>query len=323
MQTQIPKPSERGGRYICRVSVLVRMTGVEKRYVKADVDTIANRVEDFARKEGYDWECWCAHREVPWWEEEAAPHDKAELFDVNRRVAGVSDAAIIHGFDNGSATLGYLYKALVDAPHHPTILVLAHQTETLSKAWEGQEHHHLAVRFERFSGDDMGSLELHNVVGEWLREHATTIEDGPRRRLAVEEAFSDQAHMLVAAWKRASRDVRRTIGSCLMLPEAAIGSLLNDPIGVASLTAYDFATVVGELNIGAGVFIDVENLLGPAEVAAWELWSAQKPPVLARAVLVAAIQERRKLTVANEVGDLTQAGGWESLRRLWERGLVG
>lgn len=307
-----------------RVAVLVRMTNVTRRYVSSDVETIAQTVSDLAQHYGYDWDCWCAHREVPWWEEDEHPHTKTELFHVNRRLVGVCDAAIIHAHENGSAALGYLYRAFVEAPHHPPVLVLAHQTERLSKVWEGQAAHHLAVQFVRFGGNELGSLELRQQTWDWLNHHASAINDGPGRRRVVEESFRPHADALTTSWCSLSRDTRRDVASRLMLPEPALRELIGNPMWLASLSAHDFACLLESLDAAWHAEVtDAKDVLDSDEMAGWAVWSTNKPRELVLGVLRAAVRERRKSSIANELGDLTQPGGWESLRRRWEQGLVG
>lgn len=323
MSTLIAVPGS-ANPYRRRVAVLVRMTNVTRRYVISDVETIDDAVNDFSSDHSLDWETWCAHKEVPAWDEIDEPHASAELFHANRRLAGVCDAAVFHAHENGSNTLGYLYRSFLSAPHHPPVLVLAHVTESLSKAWEGQVNHHLALTIERFNSDHLGSLELRQVTLRWLERHSGPINDGPERRRAIEQAFAVHSAALVDSWMSMTRDLRRAIALRLMLPETAVGELISSPMQLASLSAHDLLVLLEAT--GASRRAEVAHaaeVLDGEELAAWASWASTKPLDLGTAVLRAAVKERMKATIANELGDLTQEGGWESLRRRWEQGLAG
>jgi hypothetical protein len=234
------------------------MTNVSRRYVISDAETIAQAITDLSAHRGYEWECWHAHREVAAWDEVAHPHESAELFHANRRLVSVCDAAVVHAHENGSTALGYLYRALIEAPHHPPALVVPHITERLSKAWEGQRNHHLAVTFKRFDGDDLGSLELRQVTYDWLEQNADAINDGPARRRDVEHAFGAQSDALVASWQRLGRDTHRDVAERLMLPETAVRDLITNPIELASLTSYDFMVLLQLVDAEAARFVAEE-----------------------------------------------------------------
>jgi hypothetical protein len=310
--------------YRSRIAVLVRMTNVTRRYVISDVETIDDAIRDYSDNNGLGWETWCAHKEVPAWGEADHPHAAPELFHANRRLPSVCDGAVFHAHENGSNTLGYLYRSFVEAPHHPPVLVVAHVTERLSKAWEGQVHHHLGVNIERFSSDHLGSLELREVIMKWLEQHAGAISDGPDRRRSIEYAFAAHSAALVEAWQQMTRDLRRELALRLMLPEPAVRELIGVPIQLASLSGHDLIVLLE----GAGAPRRAELAraaqdLDNDELSAWASWSATKPLDLGVLVLRAVVQERLKPAIANELGDLTQEGGWESFRRRWERGLAG
>lgn len=322
MSTLIASPGE-ADPYRSRIAVLVRMTNVTRRYVISDIETIDDAIGDYSTDNDLAWETWCAHKEVPAWDEADHPHAPPELFHANRRLPSVCDGAIFHAHDNGSNTLGYLYRAFLDAPHHPPVLVVAHVTERLSKAWEGQVHHHLGVSIERFSSDHLGSLELREVTMRWLALHARPINEGPERRRSIEHAFSAHSAALVDAWKKMPRDLRRELALRLMLPEPAVRELIATPMQLASLPSRDFVVLLE----GTGAPRRAElaraaEVLDGDELAAWASWSSTTPLELGILVLRAVVQERLKPAIANELGDLTQEGGWESFRWRWERGVV-
>jgi hypothetical protein len=299
------------------IAQLGRMTGViRKDFVVTDQEFIKSTLSNHADERGVPVDIWAAHDEVPWWDERKSPHNPRELFEAGRRLATRCDGLVTHAFLDGSGSLGHLTRGVIEAPHHPPVLVVAHESEALSKAWEGQETRHRNLKFERFES----SMDLCNKVTAWLEDGAwNRILGGPARRHVHEGRFAAQSEGLKRAWTALHPSARAWYAGELQLSEADVAKTIGDPIELASISGADLTVLLGMTNAyESEVRHSAEQHLDAGELRAWQSWAVGKSlgtnayRVLEMVVVEAQRRNRRP------AADLHHRGGWDKMYNLWQ-----
>src|ERR1700722_4962736 len=204
--SRLSEPWEGPLRNLPRITVMHRMTSVTRRSVESETTPVYEAVDAFVRNLPVDSDIqrYYVRDEAPAWEESDTPHPAEDIYLANMRATSVTDALLVHGFDDGSCALGHFETCALHAPQKMPILVLVGEEAKISKAWSGQQSRYKNLSIHMVKGFGTEYLfETNQVVNEWLIRQRERILDGPAVRRSLEERIAPMSSALERAWSNA------------------------------------------------------------------------------------------------------------------------
>jgi hypothetical protein len=295
------------------------LTDKDRQIVEPDLVTMREAFDVFVEQRGGGWDAFFAHEVVPAWSEEEGrvDHDDDEILAVNLSAVRCSDGALIHGFDDGSTTLGHLQGLLLGSCMPKPILVLRHARHRgLSKAWLGMQRRYPTLTFETF--DD--PADLYTKTQKWLGDYASIIEAGPEMRRMRAAQFAGISQTLASGFHAESdTDQRRTALEFGLAPWV-LDEILSDPSQLAVLGADAMMHLLNRFPqqvARASILGRARDILQVGELKAWSKWSSTRNEQYALLVLAQEVSSREQQGVYREPEYLGQVGAWESVAEAW------
>lgn len=299
-----------------------RMTCVKRRSVEGETNPVYAAVDSFVLELPVDSDIqrYYVRDEAPAWEEGEIPHAEEDIYLTNLRATSVTDALIVHGFDDGSCALGHFETCALHAPQKMPVLVIVGEDATMSKAWSGQRWKYSNLTIERVPGYGHDYyISMNVVVSNWLTRNRERILNGPTTRAAFEQGISPMSKAVARAWGRASERKRHEISTFVQLSEEAIALSLDDPLLYLALPTGDTMHIVDALLEERQAVERAQSVFDLGELAAWQKWAEDKNSDFAVHVLDVANIRINAAGIARTKYNLRQADGWARFVDEWMR----